>query len=316
MYADRPHTSGDSYRAEGEMIKSFDQLIEMLKQQPVRKKVGVVAAQDEHTLEAVLHAYRDGLIEPVLIGDEAQIQEVLKGLGASELPLQIIPITDAAECAEKACELAKAGEIDCIMKGKLETGTLMKVLVNKEKGIRKSPVMSLTAFLESPHYHKVFAVTDPALLTYPTKEQKKAAIENSVKAFKALGLDNPKVAILAAIEKVNPKMPETVEADEIKREGVDGAIIEGPISYDLAMDPDAAAIKGYVSPVAGDADLLVAPDIVSANIAAKSITVLGGGRTGGTVMGALVPVLLVSRSATADDKYMSIILSALIGKQE
>lgn len=298
------------------MIKSFDQLIDMLKQQPVRKKVGVVAAQDEHTLEAVLHAYRDGLIEPVLIGDEAQIQEVLKGLGASELPLQIIPITDAAECAEKACELAKAGEIDCIMKGKLETGTLMKVLVNKEKGIRKSPVMSLTAFLESPHYHKVFAVTDPALLTYPTKEQKKAAIENSVKAFKALGLDNPKVAILAAIEKVNPKMPETVEADEIKHEGVDGAIIEGPISYDLAMDPDAAAIKGYVSPVAGDADLLVAPDIVSANIAAKSITVLGGGRTGGTVMGALVPVLLVSRSATADDKYMSIILSALIGKQE
>jgi phosphate butyryltransferase len=298
------------------MIKSFDQLIDMLKQQPVRKKVGVVAAQDEHTLEAVLHAYRDGLIEPVLIGDEAQIQEVLKGLGASELPLQIIPITDAAECAEKACELAKAGEIDCIMKGKLETGTLMKVLVNKEKGIRKSPVMSLTAFLESPHYHKVFAVTDPALLTYPTKEQKKAAIENSVKAFKALGLENPKVAILAAIEKVNPKMPETVEADEIKREGVDGAIIEGPISYDLAMDPEAAAIKGYVSPVAGDADLLVAPDIVSANIAAKSITVLGGGRTGGTVMGALVPVLLVSRSATADDKYMSIILSALIGKQE
>jgi phosphotransacetylase len=162
----------------------------------------------------------------------------------------------------------------------------------------------------------VFAVTDPALLTYPTKEQKKAAIENSVKAFKALGLENPKVAILAAIEKVNPKMPETVEADEIKREGVDGAIIEGPISYDLAMDPEAAAIKGYVSPVAGDADLLVAPDIVSANIAAKSITVLGGGRTGGTVMGALVPVLLVSRSATADDKYMSIILSALIGKQE
>ncbi len=297
------------------MIKNFDQLIEILKQQPVRKKVGVVAAQDEHTLEAVLHAYRDGLIEPVLIGDEAQIQEVLRGLGALKLPLQIIPITDAAECAEKACELAKAGEIDCIMKGKLETGTLMKVLVNKEKGIRKSPVMSLTAFLESPHYHKVFAVTDPALLTYPTKEQKKAAIENSVKAFKALGLENPKVAILAAIEKVNPKMPETVEADEIKREGVDGAIIEGPISYDLAMDPDAAAIKGYVSPVAGDADLLVAPDIVSANIAAKSITVLGGGRTGGTVMGALVPVLLVSRSATADDKYMSIILSALIGRQ-
>ena len=148
---------------------------------------------------------------------------------------------------------------------------------------------------------------------YTYKEKKKAAIENAVEAFHALGVEEPKVAVLAAVEKVNPKMPETVDADEIKKEGVPGCIIEGPISYDLAMDPDAGEIKGYESPVAGDADLLVVPDIVSGNIAAKTLTVLGGARTGGTVLGAMVPVMLVSRSASADDKYMSIVISALVG---
>lgn len=199
------------------------------------------------------------------------------------------------------------------MKGKCETGTIMKVLVNKETGIRKSDTMSLVGFFESPYYHKVFAITDPALLTYPNLEQKKAMIRNAVGAFHALGEDDPKVAIIAAVEKVNPKMPETVDADAIKQEGIEGCTIEGPISLDLAMDPQSAPIKGYVSPVAGDADLLVMPNIVTANATAKAITVIGGGRTGGVVLGAKVPVLLVSRAASADDKYMSIVMAALIG---
>ena len=298
------------------MIKNFDTLIQMLRDEPVKKRVAVVAAQDEHTLEAVIRAYHDGLVEPVLLGDKAKITELLTKLEADDLADSVVEIDDPVMCAERACEMAKSGEIDCIMKGKVETGTLMKVLVNKEKGIRKGDVMSLLAFMESPNYHKVFAITDVGLLTYPNKEQKKAAIANAIEAFHALGVENPKVAILAAVEKVNPKMPETVEADEIKQEGINGAVIEGPISYDLAMDPSSAEIKGYSSPVAGDADILVVPDIVSGNIAAKTITVIGGGRTGGTVLGALVPVLLVSRSATADDKYMSIVISALVGRKK
>lgn len=297
------------------MIKNFDTLIEMLRNEPERKRVAVVAAQDEHTLEAVIRANKDGLVDPVLLGEKEKISEILKKFNAENLAKNIIEINDPVECAERACEMAKSSEIDCIMKGKVETGVLMKVLVNKEKGIRKGSVMSLLAIMESPNYHKIFGITDVGLLTYPNKEQKKAAIENAVGAFHSLGIENPKVAILAAVEKVNPKMPETIEADEIKNEGVNGAIIEGPISYDLAMDRNSAAIKGYSSPVAGDADLLVVPDIVSGNIAAKTITVIGGGRTGGTVLGALVPVLLVSRSATADDKYMSIVVSALVGKK-
>ncbi len=295
------------------MIKNFEQLKEMLKAMPVKRRVAVVPAQDEHTLEAISHAYKDGMVEPVLIGDEPKIREILAQIGTDADKLTIIHVEDPAEAIQKAADMARDGEVDCIMKGKTETGALMKVLVNRERGIRKNDTMSLLAFMESPNYHKVFAITDVGLLTYPSKEQKKAAIENAVEAFHALGVEEPKVAILAAVEKVNPKMKETVEAAEIKEEGVPGCIIEGPISYDLAMDPASAPIKGYVSPVAGDADLLVVPDIVSGNIAAKTITVIGGGRTGGVVLGAKVPVLLVSRAASADDKYMSIVIAALVG---
>ena len=295
------------------MIKNFEQLKAMLKAMPVKRKVAVVPAQDEHTLEAISHAYKDGMVEPVLIGDEPKIREILAQIGTDADKMTIIHVEDPTEAIQKAADMARDGEVDCIMKGKTETGALMKVLVNRERGIRKNDTMSLLAFMESPNYHKVFAITDVGLLTYPSKDQKKAAIQNAVEAFHALGVEQPKVAILAAVEKVNPKMKETVEAAEIKEEGVDGCIIEGPISYDLAMDPASAPIKGYVSPVAGDADLLVVPDIVSGNIAAKTITVIGGGRTGGVVLGAKVPVLLVSRAASADDKYMSIVIAALVG---
>ena len=295
------------------MIKNFEQLKEMLKAMPVKRKVAVVPAQDEHTLEAISHAYRDGMVEPVLIGDEPKIREILAQIGTDADKMTIIHVEDPTEAIQKAADMARDGEVDCIMKGKTETGALMKVLVNRERGIRKNDTMSLLAFMESPNYHKVFAITDVGLLTYPSKDQKKAAIQNAVEAFHALGVEQPKVAILAAVEKVNPKMKETVEAAEIKEEGVEGCIIEGPISYALAMDPASAPIKGYVSPVAGDADLLVVPDIVSGNIAAKTITVIGGGRTGGVVLGAKVPVLLVSRAASADDKYMSIVIAALVG---
>lgn len=296
------------------MIKNFEQLKDMLRSMPEKRRVAVTPAQDEHTLEAISHAYEDGLVEPVLIGDEPAIREILGKLGISPEGMEIIHIEDPIASIQKAADMARAGEVDCIMKGKTETGALMKVLVNKEHGIRKNDTMSLLAFMESPNYHKVFAITDVGLLTYPTKEQKKAAIVNAVEAFHALGVAEPKVAVIAAVEKVNSKMKETVEAAEIKEEGVEGCIIEGPISYDLAMDPQSAPIKGYVSPVAGDADLLVMPDIVSGNVAAKTITVIGGGRTGGVVLGAKVPVLLVSRAASADDKYMSIVLAALVGK--
>lgn len=207
------------------MIKNFEQLKEMLKAMPVKRKVAVVPTQDEHTLEAISHAYRDGMVEPVLIGAEPKIREILAQIGTDADKMTIIHVEDPTEAIQKAADMARDGEVDCIMKGKTETGALMKVLVNRERGIRKNDTMSLLAFMESPNYHKVFAITDVGLLTYPSKDQKKAAIQNAVEAFHALGVEQPKVAILAAVEKVNPKMKETVEAAEIKEEGVEGCKI-------------------------------------------------------------------------------------------
>lgn len=295
------------------MIQDFEKLKAMLAASPEKRRIAVVAAQDEHTLDAVTKAAKDGLVYPILIGDPEGIKKLLAEFDYPADQCEIIPSDDVTECAEIACKLAREGKIDCIMKGKTETGPLMKVLVNREKGIRKSDTMSMMATMWSPNYHKIFAITDVGLLTYPTQEQKKAAIENAVSAFHALGYENPKVAILAAVEKVNPKMPECVEADAIKQEGVPGCVIEGPISLDLAMDPEAGPIKGYNSPVAGDADILVVPNICCGNVFAKTITTIGGGKTCGAVLGAQVPVVITSRSATAEDKYMSIVLNALIG---
>ncbi|MCH3951627.1 MAG: phosphate butyryltransferase [Acidaminococcus sp.] len=297
------------------MIKNFAELVDRLLKDPVKSRVAVVAAQDLHTLEAVLRAYKENLIAPVLIGNRQGIETILKEEGIDPKGTEIIAIDDPSECAKKACELARAGKVDAIMKGHLDTKTLMKVLVNKEYGISCSKVMNILAFMESPHYHKLFTITDVGLLTYPTKEQKQMALQNAVAAYRNLGEKNPKIAVLSAMEKVNPKLPQTIEAEEIKKEGIPGAIVEGPISLDLAMDKEACAIKGYESPIAGDADILLVPDIVAGNLAAKSLTVLGGCKTGGVVVGGLVPVILVSRAATVTDKYLAIVMAAMTSKK-
>lgn len=300
------------------MIKSFEEVKEKLLASPVKRKVGVVAAHDEHTLDAVVMAARDGLVDPVLVGDSDAICRILKSLDYDPEKAEIIHVPDPSEAAKQVAALVREGKIDCVMKGKIETGPLMKVMVNRDYGIRKNETMSLVSFVESPYYHKVFAITDVGLLTYPDTNQKVAAICNAVEAFHALGTENPKVAILTAVEKVNPKMPETVEAAEIKKmnqEGkLAGCVVEGPISYDLAMDPESWKTKGYESPVAGDADLLVVPNIVAGNILIKCLSFTGGSKTCGVIMGAMVPLIITSRSSSVEDKFMSIVMSAMAGK--
>lgn len=299
------------------MVRSFEEVKERLLACPEKRRLGVAAAHDEHTLDAVVMAAREKLVEPVLVGDEEWIREILKSLDFAPQAARIIHVPDPAEAARRTALLVREGEIDCVMKGKIETGPLMKVMVDRENGIRKSDTMSLVGFIDSPYYHKVFGVTDVGLLTYPDTAQKAAAIENAAAAFRALGTENPKVAVLAAVEKVNPKMPETQEAallKEMNRDGrISGCIVEGPISYDLAMVPESWRIKGYESPVAGDADILVVPNIVAGNILIKSLAFTGGAKTCGVIFGAMVPLIVTSRSSSVEDKFMSIVMSALTG---
>ena len=300
------------------MLKSFDVIKEQLGRQEQKKRIGVIAAQDEHTLDAVVLAAKDGLVEPVLIGKKNEITVFLEHLDNKPDDFEIIDVAEADECAKSAALLVRDGTLDCLIKGKIETGTMMKALVNKEYGIRDSEVMSHISFYESPYYHKLFASTDGALLTYPTLEQKKGEIENAVKVFHKLGVEKPKVAVLAAVDSVNPKMKESVEAADLKalwQAGkITGCIVEGPISYDLALSSEAAEIKEYKSPVAGDADILVLPDIMSGNLLLKAMSVTGNAKFAGTVIGAKVPIVITSRSMPMRDKYLSIVLNAVIGK--
>lgn len=296
------------------MLRTRQDLIRLLGEGGGKRRLGVAAAHDTHTLQAVIRAAGDGLIEPVLIGRTEEIRSIWTQ-ETGDLPLPtIIPVEEDTACAQTAIALARSGEVDCIMKGRLETAVLMKEVVARDTGIRTGSVLSIVAMMESPYYHKLFAVTDVGLLTYPTLEQKKGVIQNAVGLFQALGVSQPKVAVLAAVERENPKMPESVDAarlKEMQHQGLLGCcIVEGPISFDLCMDPEAAAIKGYQSPVAGDPDILVVPDIVSGNLLSKSLTCTGGAHTCGTVCGAAVPIVITSRSAPSEDKYMSIVLAA------
>ncbi len=300
------------------MLKSFDQIKAQLGQLEQKKRIGVVAAHDEHTLDAVVLAAKDGLVEPVLIGKRNEIISLLEHLGKAANDFEIIDIEEPEECAKRAVLLVGSGSLDCLIKGKIETGVMMKAIVNKEYGIRDSETLSHISFYESPYYHKLFASSDGALLTYPTLEQKKVEIENAVKVFHKLGVLEPKVAVLAAVDSVNPKMKESVEAAELKtmwQDGkIPGCIVEGPITYDIALQKEAAEIKGFSSPVAGDADFLLFPEIMSGNLLLKALSVTGGAKFAGAVIGAKVPIVITSRSMPMRDKYLSIVLNAVIGK--
>lgn len=297
-------------------IRSFDEIIEKMKSRESAKRVVVAAAADEHTLEAVFKAAEDGIVSPVLVGDRPEILEILDKLGVSVPDADIYDAAGPEAAAMKAVKLIREGKGDFLMKGKLETAQMLRPVVNKETGIGKGGLMSHFTIFEAPHYHKLFAAVDGGMVTYPTLEQKKGIIKNTVEIFHKLGYENPKVGVLAAVEVVNPKMPETVEADALYRMNQSGEItgctVAGPVSLDIAMDPEAAAIKGYVSPVAGDADILVTPNIHVGNALGKSITVIAKGKLAGFIVGAQVPIILTSRSSSSEEKYLSIALAGAV----
>ena len=264
-------------------FNNFAELADLVKAMPKKTKVAVVAAQDKHTLEAITSAVKEGLAEAILIGDVVEIRNILSDIGENSSDYEIIPAKEVEECMEIAANLVREGAAGAIMKGKLETGQLMKGVLKKENDLRKGGLISLIGFYECPHYHKMFAVSDVAMNTYPDFDGKRYILENAVDIMHKVGVENPKVAVLCAVEKLNPKMKETVDAAGLKdlneKGEITGCIVEGPISLDLAMVKESAQIKGYESPVAGDADLLIVPDLCSGNLMVKALTELGGSQT-------------------------------------
>lgn len=293
------------------MIKKFKEFESKVKEKSTKPIVCVVCAHDLHTLEAIKYALDEEFIEVVLIGIENKIIALVDELKINTNFLKIIDSTLDSHSAALGVKLAKDGKIDVLMKGKIQTRDLLKAVVNSESGIKDSDVLSHVALLEIPSYHKIIGVSDGGMLPNPTLEQKIALTKNAVKLFNTLGYKKPKVGILAAVEVVNPKMSETIDADTIKNMNLPNCIVEGPIAYDLAFSKESAKTKGFESEITGDVDILIVPEIVSGNILSKTLIYSAGAKMAGIIVGAKVPIVLTSRGATAYEKYNSILLGAL-----
>lgn len=295
-------------------IRNFQEIIDKVKMSPSKKRMVIAAAGEEHTLQAALHARKEGIITPVLVGDKKEIKKILNDLNETIPEEDIYDVPDIKEAAEKAVELVREKKGDFLMKGFLDTSVILKAVVNKEKGLGKGGVMSHFTMFEVPNYHKILVAVDGGMVTYPTLEQKKSIIENTVEVLRSYGYKNPKVAVLSCVEKVNPKMPETVEADALSKMNengeITGCVVAGPVSYDCAMSSEVAKLKKFDNPVAGNADILVAPNIHAGNIMGKMLTITCGAKMAGFIVGAKCPIVLTSRGSSSEEKYLSIVMSA------
>lgn len=274
----------------------------------------VAVAQDKDVLLAVKSATEAGLIKPILVGDPGEIRDEAGEAGLDVSKIEIFPVTDKQQACTLAAGMARDIQGSILMKGMVTTGMLMKAVLDKGNGLMAGSLLSHIAFFESPYYHKLICITDAALNINPDLQEKSGIINNAVNAFHRLGVPMPKVAVLAAVETVNPKMEATTHAALLvamqKRNQIKGCLIDGPLALDNAVSAEAARHKGIVSEVAGDADILLAPDITSGNILYKSLIFLGGAVTAAMIVGASVPVVLTSRSDSDRSKFLSIALAA------
>lgn len=293
------------------MIKNFDQLLEIAKQRP-KMRLSVAAAQDEEVLLAVDSAKKLGLIDPFLVGDIEKIKEISYNLNLDLTGYKLIDCKNITECGKVAVSLVVKGDADFLMKGLIPTADLLRAVLDKETGLRGSGLLSHVMVYSVPNYHKLLFLTDGGMVTYPDLAQKVQIVNNAVKVAKALGVSPIKVAPLCAVEVVNPDMQATLDAAHLskmsQRGQIKDCIIDGPLALDNAISKEAAKHKGIESTVAGDADILLVPNIESGNMLGKSLTYFGNAKSAGIIMGAKCPIVLVSRADTHESKLYSIAL--------
>ena len=267
-------------------------------------------------LAGAVEAAKQNLIVPLLVGPAARISETAAEAGIDLGDLTIIDVPHSAAAAAKAVELIREGKAEILMKGSLHTDELMAAVVSREKGLRTGRRISHVFVMDVPTYHKVLIVTDAAINIAPTLEDKVDICQNAIDLAISLGLEKPKVAILAAVETVNSKMPATLDAAALckmaERGQIQGGILDGPLAFDNAISKQAAETKGIKSAVAGDPDILLAPDLEAGNILAKQLTFLANADSAGMVLGARVPVVLTSRADSVRSKIASCAVAKLV----
>ena len=299
-----------------QMIKKLNELMEVAKNGKMMKLV-VAAAHDEDVLGAICKAAEEKIVEPILVGDRDEILRIAKKENLNIEAYEIIDIVDLTEAAKYSVKLVSDGKGDFLMKGLIDTSILLKAVLDKEIGLRTDRLLSHVMIYEVPHYHKLLFLTDGGMNIEPNFDEKVKITENAIDACRAMGNDIIKVACIAAKEKVNEKMPTTVDArklEELSKTGAFGAdvIVEGPLALDLAVSKDAAEIKKFSSQIAGDTDILLVPTIEVGNGIGKTLTYLAGAESAGIIMGAKVPVVLVSRADSYQTKLNSIALGSVV----
>jgi phosphate butyryltransferase len=283
-----------------------------------RKKVVVAAAQDQNSMGAVVRAWKDNVIEPILVGDKESILNICAANNYDITGVRIIHEPDTDMAVEMSVKMVNNKQGDVLMKGKVGTSTLLKCVLNREWGLRTGNLLSHFALFEVETYPKVIAVTDVAMNIAPNLQDKIAIINNSVGCLIKLGYQMPKVAVLGAVEMVNENMEATLDAALLskmnQRDQIKNCIIDGPLAFDNAVSLESAKHKGIRSEVAGDTDLLLMPDIEVGNVLYKSLVFFARAKVAAIILGAKVPIVLTSRSDSEQAKYDSLLLSAAASK--
>lgn len=299
------------------MINTLKGLVEEAKKGE-KLTLAVAVAEDHAVLEAVFMAEDEGLVTPLLFGNKEEIGRLCAEYGYSDRDPEIIDAEDKPDACAKAAVAVRDGNADLIMKGLVDTGVVMKAVLNRDNGLRTGNIISHSLLLEVAGYDRLFCVTDCAMNIAPDAEAKAGIIQNAVSVMHAIGNSNPKVAALCAIEKVNPKMQCTLEAEQLTKwneEGrITGCVVQGPLALDNAVSEEAAIHKGISGPVAGKADILLAPDIEAGNMLVKGMEYFANAGKAGVILGARTPVVLTSRATSAQSKMYSIALGVLIAK--
>ena len=298
------------------MSRTFDELISKVKEIPM-KKVSVAVAQDSAVLEAVRAAKDRNIADAILVGNEEKIREVAAGIHVDISDFELVNVEDDIEASLAAVKLVHDGKADMYMKGLIDTKHFLKSVLDKEAGLRTGKPLSHVCVFDVEGIDHLLFLTDVAFIPYPTLEDKVNIINNTLEITKACGIENPKVAPLAAVEVVNPKMPATVEAAELTKMNQDGritgCIVDGPLSLDLAIDAEAAKHKGATDrPIQGDADILHFPDIHAGNLVYKAMVHTAKLKNGNILTGTKAPVILTSRSDSVEVKVNSLALGAVV----
>ena len=271
---------------------------------------------EETALAGAIDAAKAGMIVPILVGPATTIAAIAKEKGIDLGGVEVVDVADSRAAAAKAVELVRSGKAELLMKGSLHSDEILAAVVAKESGLRTGRRLSHVFVMDVPTYHKVLIVTDGAINIAPALEDKVDICQNAIDLARAFGIDRPKVAILAAVETVNSRMPATLDAAALckmaERGQIKGGLLDGPLAFDNAISRDAAKMKGITSEVAGDPDILLAPDLEAGNILAKQLIFLSNADSAGLVLGTRVPIILTSRADSVRSRIASCAVAALV----